>query len=275
MSSRDLEAYEIGRVVSVPGSRPYFFYLTLDPAAMAAVGVLEKIAHEFAREGVPILQLGTSTLGPGRPLAIIIAADLKGREELARELAERLKRIEYVRNVKLSPPIADGVALDTFSFPLTLLGIRAVVFREPVYRGLIAGGWERFGVPYAILLYTVGYEAGRLAYADHMRVVTKSAAVRFAEAAFQISGFGRLEITRLDDRAREAVIRVYDSFECQLFPGAGEIRGNFIRGIIAGWLAGYWGVGEEEEVFAREVRCVAKGDPYCEYTAYVEKKRRY
>lgn len=269
-----MRAYELGRIVKVPGSRPYFFHLTLDPAGLTAVGVLRRIADEFAMEGIPIFYMGT-TQKPEEPVVITIIADFKGKEKLAEGLAERLKRIDYVREVKLSPPIAEGVALDTISFPLTFLGVRAVVLHEPVYRGLIAGGWKQFGTPYAILLYTLGYEAGRLAYADHTKVVSKPEVVRFAEAVFQLLGFGRAEFVRLDERAREALIRVYDSFECRLFPGAGEIRGNLVRGLLAGWLAGYWGVGEDEEVFAKEIKCIAKDDPYCEYTAYVEKKRRY
>lgn len=273
MSSRDLESYEVGRIVAVPGSRPYLFHLTLDPASLTAAGVLEKITDGFTKENISILQMKTSTVGQDRPVKIIIIADFKGKEKLAKELAEKFKHISYVKSVKLSPPITEGTAVDIFSFPLTFLGSRAVIFREPVYRGLIVGGWKHFGVPYAILLYTTGYEAGRLAYAAHMNVVTASEARRFAEAIFQLLGLGRLEFVRLDDRTREAVIRVHDSFECQLFLGAGEIRGNFIRGIIAGWLAGHWNVGEDEEAFAREVKCIAKGDPYCEYTVYVEKKK--
>ncbi|MEM1509306.1 MAG: hypothetical protein QW291_01255 [Thermofilaceae archaeon] len=274
MSDRGLEVYEIGRIAVVPGSKPYLFYLTLDPASLTAVSVLEKITDEFAKEGIPILQVKTSTIGWGKPVKIIIIADFKDKEKLAEELAEKFKRTIFVKSVKLSQPITEGVVIDVFSFPLTFLGTRAVIFREPVYKGFIIGGWKHFGVPYAILLYSIGYEAGRLAYAEHAKVVNKPETIKFAEAVFQMIGFGRLEFIRLDDRAREAAIRIYDSFECQLFPGAGEIRGNFIRGIIAGWLAGYWNLGEDEEAFAREVKCIAKGDPYCEYIVYVEIKRR-
>lgn len=34
--------------------------------------------------------------------------------------------------------------------------------------------------------------------------------------------------------------------------------------MIAGWAAGYWNA-EYGEITIREVKCIAKGDPYCEY----------
>lgn len=85
-------------------------------------------------------------------------------------------------------------------------------------------------------------------------------------------GFERLEFLTIDEARKEATVRVYDSFVCQLFIGTREIRGNFVRGFVAGWLAGHWGISGEYEVLAREVKCIAKGDPYCEFVARVEKK---
>jgi len=95
--------------------------------------------------------------------------------------------------------------------------------------------------------------------------------VRLAKALFQMLGYGRIELLRIDDARREAVVRVYDSFACELFRGAGEIRGNFIRGLITGWLAARWHVKKLEEITAREVKCIARGDPYCQYWIRAER----
>jgi len=267
------EPYEVGRVVSLPGTQPYVLHITLSPEGLEAVGVLEQITDVFASAGVPILQLKVSGHQRGRPIKVVVIADLRGRERRLEELVQSLRRVPYVEGVRWAPPVAEGVAVDTLSFPLTSHGLRCVVLTEPVYRGWILEGWRRFGTAYAILLYSVGYEAGRRAYAEHVKVVPEPNTWRFASALFQLRGLGRIETLRLDDAGRSAVIRVYDSFECSLFPNAGEIRGNFVRGMIAGWLAAHWGLGEGEEAFAREERCIAKGDPYCEFHVRVERSR--
>jgi len=264
--------YEVGRYAVVPGTAPFVFHIRFQPEALTEVGILEKLINVLTEKGIPILLLKVSVATAGEAFTTILIADLKGKERMVEDIVQRMKRVPYVAEVLYALPIIDGVAVDPFSFPLLMIGKRAVILRQPVYGGMIKEGWTRFGTPYAILLYTVGYGAGLLAYKDHSKIISGPNVQKLAEALFQAMGFGRLEIVKLDDERREAVFRVYDSFECELFLGAGEIRGNFIRGIIAGWLAGYWGVTGEFEVVAREVKCIAKGDSYCEYVARVERR---
>lgn len=45
-----------------------------------------------------------------------------------------------------------------------------------------------------------------------------------------------------------------------------------MRGMLAGWLAERWGVTFEEMV-AREEKCVAKGDEYCEYKFSLRRRK--
>ena len=269
-SERKLAKYGVGRLIHRPGTSPHVFYLQFKPAALSIPGILGRIAEAFAKRGISILQLKISA---SEPLRVIVIADMKGREGVVSEICGELRHVPYILEAWVVPPIAEGLAVDACSFPLTLLDHRAVIFRREVYEGLIAGGWERFGSGYGQLLYIVGFDAGRKAYADHSQLVSDRAAqLRFAEALFQMLGFGRLFFIRVDDSRLEAVVRVYDSFECELFRGAGEIRGNFIRGLIAGWLAARWHVERLEEVTAREVKCIARGDPYCQYWIRAEAK---
>ncbi len=261
--------YEVGRFSYVPGTRPYLFRLVLSSEALRAVGVLEKIIRIFAENGISLLQLKVSASSGGK-LSIVLIADFKGREHLLEHVSRELSKVEFVESVRVIPPVVEGVVVDALSFPLTLMGQRVVIYRRAVYEGFIKSGWSRFGSAYGVLLYLAGFEAGRLAYRDHAQLVRDPLAqVRLAEALFQMLGYGILRVVRLDDERREAVARVYESFECELFKGAGEIRGSFVRGLIAGWLAERWGV-KEEDILAREVKCIARGDPYCEYNIRVE-----
>ncbi|MCS7104287.1 MAG: hypothetical protein NZ954_01820 [Thermofilaceae archaeon] len=264
--------YEVGRVAIVPGTSPFVFHVKFQPEALTAVGVLDRLVNVFAEKGVSILLLKVSAARMGEQVTAVLIADLKDKEKMAEELARELRQLPYVSEAVYAPPVVEGAAVDTFSFPLTMRGYRAVIFMSYIYEGLIVDGWSRFGTPYAILLYTVGYGAGKRAYKDHIKITGEPSVQKLCETLFQAVGFGRLEFVKIDDVKREAVFRVYDSFECQLFKGVGEIRGNFVRGLVAGWLSMHWGVTEEFEVLAREVKCIAKGDPYCEYVARVERR---
>ncbi|RLF03193.1 MAG: hypothetical protein DRK00_09080, partial [Thermoprotei archaeon] len=156
-----LTPYAVGRALFEPGTRPYIFYLDLKREVLRAVGILEQITRIFARRGVSVMQVKASIL---KRIRVIIIADLRGREQLAEAIAAQLREVDYVMDVWYDPPITDGVAVDRYSFPLTFLEERVVIFRREVYEGLIASGWGRFGSGYGQLLYIAGFDAGRKAY---------------------------------------------------------------------------------------------------------------
>lgn len=247
--------------------------MRLGSRAIQAIGTIAEVGRIFAEFNVSILHFKAVAVGDFARLIII--ADLKGVENLAPNIADRIRKsVEFCEEVIVQPPLEDGIAIDTLSFPLLLSQERAVIMRRAVYEGLIKSGWERFGTAYAVLLYSAGFESGRNAFRDHKKLSQDpEALVRIAIAFFQLVGYGVPEFFRVDDAAREAVFRVHDSFECSLFKGAGEPRGSFVRGLIAGWLAERWSV-SFEEVVAREERCIAKGDEYCEFKVSVKGKAR-
>lgn len=67
------------------------------------------------------------------------------------------------------------------------------------------------------------------------------------------------------------IVKVYGNFECELFGNTGKPEGHLVRGMIAGFVAAIWNV-EMNDVEAGETRCLAKGDPYCEFE--IKKRRR-
>lgn len=264
--------YEVGRIAVRPGTKPYIFQVKLGRGALPAVGLIARIGQVFADLSISILQLKVSSIR--EVTRVIIIADLKERENLMQRILEELKKLEYCEEVSVIPPIAEGIAIDTLSFPLLLGGKRAVIMRDLFYEGLFKSGWERFGVAYSVLLYSAGFDAGRSAFRHHRELSqSPELIVKIAEALFQMLGYGVLEILKIDDASREAVARVYSSFECELFKGSGEARGSFVRGMLAGWFAERWGV-PYEEVVAREYKCIARGDEYCEYVISVKKKEK-
>jgi len=79
---------------------------------------------------------------------------------------------------------------------------------------------------------------------------------------FSCTGFGKLEIVEISARPPKAILRVYDSLECELGLEDGKSYGQLIRGIIAGFLTVFF----DRRMKAEEIKCIAKSDPYCEFT---------
>ena len=269
------EPYDVGRFAWLPGTKPYLFYLKLKPEALRIPGTLERLVRSFTKLNIPILQLKISAPQDSEVLRAIVIADLANREELIDKLANGLKSIPAVISVEYEPPLLRGLAIDSRSFPLRLAGDRAVIVRKDVYEGLIRGGWEKLGSGYGQLLYLIGFEIGRRMFNAHSRIVgNRELVVEFMKRAFQLAGMGVINLAVLDDNEKRSLVRVYDSFECELFKGSKDVRGNLIRGKLAGWLAERWGGLSPNELIAREVKCIARGDPYCEYSIRTGRKRR-
>jgi len=70
------------------------------------------------------------------------------------------------------------------------------------------------------------------------------------------------EVEVFDERRNEAVIRVYELFECLPFKGKlKEPKSYFFRGYLEGAFKTIF----EAECMVNETECIAKGDPYCRF----------
>jgi len=99
---RKYQTYEIGRIVGIKGTEPYFFNIALKLETLLESGPLAQILDTFFKHEIPILQI-KSTLSQGsEPVRVIIAADMKGKEQkLAQIISEayrpRLRRPTILR----------------------------------------------------------------------------------------------------------------------------------------------------------------------------------
>jgi len=75
-------------------------------------------------------------------------------------------------------------------------------------------------------------------------------------------GWGKFTLEEFDKETRGLKVRAEDSFECRIAEGVGEARGYFIRGCILGVATEIF---QPENLTVEETKCIAKGDPYCEY----------
>ena len=264
MPPREYLPFDIGRLTVMPGHRPHTFKVLLAPQSLTARGVLEHISQCFRSNNSPILSLHTSIL-PDRRVWIYVSAHIDGD---AGKVAECLSKVDYVQEVEYSPPIVEGVGVDAWGFPPILGGTRILAFREPVLAEFLKRGWRLMGGGFGILLYYTFFKAGQEIYRTAYSMLKRPEdAVRLAEAVFRIAGYGALEVAELTDT--RAVGRVYDSIECKILKDVKGAENSIVRGIIAGFVAGLWGLGMND-VAAAETKCIRRGDPYCEIV--VEKR---
>jgi hypothetical protein len=230
---------EVPTYVYAPGLNPYVFYIELAGEPLGALGAIEQeVARVFAEHRVPLL-IFKVLRSDGLAKLLVIYADVEG-DAVAERLASALGRIPRVVRATYSKPAVRGFAYCERCYPPTVGGERAVIFPRVIYEGLIREGWRKYGTSFPLLLYPLGFEAGRYAYRRCLEVAggDARAAVGVMEAFFQLLGFGRLEFLRVDDRGMEASYRVYDSFECGLFRGCWrdqeQLRQGCCRGLPRG-----------------------------------------
>lgn len=114
--------------------------------------------------------------------------------------------------------------------------------------------------------YEIGLESGKaqremghqLGVTDLAQIV-KDISISF----FNCIGFGLAETLKLKTEPFYALIRMHDSFECELGRKVEKPYSQLIRGILAGVFTELF----RTNVQVEETKCVAKGDPYCEFEA--------
>ncbi|MGC9095533.1 MAG: V4R domain-containing protein, partial [Candidatus Bathyarchaeia archaeon] len=66
---------------------------------------------------------------------------------------------------------------------------------------------------------------------------------------------------KINEKAKTATVALQENFECDLARGQGKAYSQFYRGAIAGIFTQYF----KTEMKAGEAKCIAKGDPYCQF----------
>lgn len=258
-----LKGFNIGRFLFLPGRKVFGVLIESELNPM----VLERIASLGLKHGVLVPTMQYNVVEDGKIVGLGFV-DLTDADVSMEEFAEEIRRIEGIRSVQILYPTAEGFVADYLSARLVLAGDRTIIMRRPGYEGLIVGIKTQFGTAGEAFLYHTGYEAGmrygrahqefadKLGIKDPIQILRKISAPLYASM-----GLGRLEVMEACVEPPRVVIRVDMCFECELGVGAKKPYSNFVRGIFAGLLAQLL----NRRMEARELRCIAKGDPYCEF----------
>ena len=253
----------LGRMLVFQGRNLYGLAVFFSPKAVEAPGILMSLTQVLAEKGISIFHIVGSGRQPDGSYYMLLYADFADKDPY--EVSKELYNVEYVEKIEVLEPVVPGVVVDTVTDRLMLADERAVILRHTIYRGLFGVIREELGPSASVIFYHIGIRAGRDAFKSHVKILKgkkdTASLVRLCEALWRTVGFGRLEIVSLDTQRGRAVARVYDNFECEMFKNSGEPQGYLTRGLLEGWFEGILG----PELKSEETKCIAKGDPHCEF----------
>jgi predicted hydrocarbon binding protein len=263
--------FDIGRFMLLPGKKLCGFLVR----AKGEPGALRKILDILAKHKARLKYLAYfMTLGSEDVKNALFFLDLTDCKVSPETLASEVRKSQFVMDVQMIKPKIESLIADSISNPLLMGGERAVIMRSSGYKGLTKGIRERFGSAGEAFLYYNGVEIG-IEYGKSHRAVGQKLGItdpaRIFEditiSTFNCVGYGLAQIVKLTAKPLYVLGRVYNSFECELGRGATKPYSRLIRGMIVGVLTTLFGT----EMTVEETKCIAKGDPYCEFEAKPEK----
>ena len=256
---------DLSRFILDPNRRIFFTSLTLvnKPGVLAStlsllakheINILGIVSESISKKEVVEVSMFIETSSP------ISANELESKlkDEMSREKIEVVKELKVFEHLK-------GFDADVYHFPLTVGPVRVVVFPLPVLVAMVKNLRTSLN-PTAVqtILWYAGREIGSSMKEGHERAFATrdidsiSALLRVDLA---LLGWSLVEIVKLDKEKRSATLRLFDNWECGMFKGSSEPQSHFIRGLLAGFFSSLFKV----EMEAKETKCIAKGDPYCEF----------
>jgi len=254
---------DLGRIVK--GDRIYGFFVR----GVTKTGRMAKLLAAVAELGLPLIHIVNSTpIKIGSPGTFIAFYDFTGLdvspEKVKEAMEEAAKSMGISVEVEIIEPTIPGFVVDTKHYPLYFLGERAVIFRKTVLEGWFLGVRDRFGSAGEVFLYYEGFGTGALIYEDYVKVGVKREDIwKFLSAAMFAGG----ALSRMEVKLEEPMtIKIWDCLECEVGKGSRKCFSQWVRGLIAGFASKYFG----KKVDVIEVKCIAKGDPYCEFMATIE-----
>jgi predicted hydrocarbon binding protein len=258
---KDLNSFDIGRIIITGGRKIYGFAIE----ASYEKGVLRQVGALAEKYGVIVRCIQISMPKPTDEIAKAIVFIDFSQSKLSPEEAEKiLKKQKFIKSVKLLKPIADKIVGDTHYFPLTTMDERALIFRKEIYEGIFKGVRSQFGTAGEAFLYYIGFEIGKRAYLSYSKLSGTEdfeALIATAKAINLTLGWSILKEAKINEKTKTATITLLENFECDLARGYGKAYSQFYRGAIAGLFTQYF----KEEMKAEETKCIAKGDPYCQF----------
>lgn len=228
-------------------------------------GVVRRLA-EIADNIGAVIRFIQVSLDEAAPSAKAIAfLDFSDSDVPPEKALEIVKKLEFVKHTHIMYPSSSEVLFDNYFFPLTVGHSRAVVFDKTVYESLFKGIREEFGSAGEAILYYQGFNVGFNAISLLEKATgsenNTELLIELVKIYTRVLGWGIIENVKIDFKREQAKIRLNYCFECEIGKGYGKPYSQFYRGYIAGIFSKIF----QKRTTVQETKCIAKGDPHCEF----------
>ncbi len=229
------------------------------------VGALAQISTVIARFGINICSAFVTAYPEEHRSLFSFIADLTGVDATSEQVAEELRKLDVVLDVKFREAKIKGLMVNDSHFPVLAIGERCIILRVETVGDMFRRLNNVFGSGAAVILYEMGVNTGE----NKMQSIRSRYGLAGREA-LEITltervarGWGIPEVTDFDREESRATLRVHGLFECLPFKGREkEARSHFFRGYLEGAFRQIF----DREVVVLEEKCIAKGDAQCEFT---------
>jgi predicted hydrocarbon binding protein len=255
--------FSVERFMFYRGRKLYGFVVE----GISRPGVIATVTGIVAERGLDITYYAAGTVRRGERGMGIFFVDFTGSTVKPEDLVEEFRGLDFVTSVKVIRPTIEGFIADDVAFPVMLGPHRAIIFSEPALRGFLIDFRRHLGSGGEAMLYYLGREVGaeraRHIEDEAERIGATSVEDKFTIGAkiFMSLGYGILEVLELREETPYLRVRIHHSIECELGRGAGRTFSHYVRGVLDGYSSQVL----DREMFAMETRCIAQGDPYCEF----------
>ncbi len=263
----EMGSFNVGRYIISPKRKILGFSVLAKPD----IGVLEKIGRIARETNSLILYLSFSSIVDDKNFIKGIGfVDVTDARVSVSEIVSKLKNIKNILDVKIIHPMAEGFIGDIIHHKLYAGNERIIFLNSSGFRILVTQ-LSSYGSGGLAILYNIGYEIGKGYALSYKKILerlgiekSKDVQKMVAEYSLVLNGIGRGEIKEIKFNPFTIIIRLYDNFECSLANKTEYKGSNFVRGIIAGIVEEFCG----KKVMVQETKCIAKGDPYCEFYVF-------
>lgn len=256
----------LSNLILVDGKPIYGLYIL----ARNVPGALAEISSILAKYNINIVAINfTPSIEEKEEVLLFIAADFKNSDIGPNDIVKELLKLD---KVIMADPVKPRLRwlVDERHFPIVdLTGKRRIVLSQENIWFFVVGIRELLGSAGAALLYRQGLIIGEEVAEKYIDsgINTLKEGLESLFIGGLVLGRYRGEVISISLEEKLIKIRLYNNWECETASKFG-IKGPasyFERGVLAGLVKGYVG----KDVKTEEVRCIASGDPYCEFNIHV------
>lgn len=239
---------------------------------------IDRIVDILRKYGVKLLRFYAHPIHDSANVSLTLYIGSKNK--VPEKIVSELKEIFGSENVLTEEPVLPGLLVDNIHHPLVFLGEPIVIFDAHGLRAIFVNLVKRYGEALKAILWHEGYAMGESIIEGIIDVIKK---LKFYDKAYDFDFIMKLFLRVLaahgwfnDAKLEKSIslikgvvsetitVKVQGSIECVYQEKSNTSRSNILRGMLAGAIFKLKG----KRYIVEERKCIAKGDPYCEFFIY-------